>query len=310
MTLTSTETFIDAQPVTSGKPVNSGPAQLVTTVDSKPKLSSGEILQVPVAMVNFVDSQLSPETKRAYKTDLRKWFMFTAGRELDERTALDFRAMLERTVSSRSAARTFNTVRAYLNFADGPNPLTRIKSPRRVKNATPDVPSDQAVDSALERCDNARDRAILALLLNGLRASEVVDLRPVDWKWSDVDECYLIRVLGKGAKQRVVPATKEAERYVLAYLSTLSGSAHNLIRGPNRHKLTSRTVWNVVHKWAPELHPHSMRHHYGTRLIRADVDLPSVQAALGHESIETTSVYINLDLRHIVSELKKDPRNK
>jgi integrase/recombinase XerD len=161
----------------------------------------------------------------------------------------------------------------------------------------------------LGSCDNVRDRLVLSLLSNGLRASEVCDLTPGSIEWSDEYDCMIMRVLGKGYKERLVPATTEVQNA----LSAFEFGRSFLIESAPGVRITRDAVSYVVQKWSKvagdDLRPHSLRHGYATRLIRAGADLLSVSRLLGHESVATTQVYVQLDLSTVVNAARKDPRN-
>lgn len=258
----------------------------------------------------FLDNQRSENTRKAYATDLAKWFEWLGDKPANVVNAVAFRKHLEANLHPRSAARAFNTCRAYYRFLGGDNPFASLKSPRRVKNATPKVPSESLVDNMLGLCDNVRDRLVLSLLANGLRASEVADLTPDAVQWSDEYDCMIMRVVGKGYKERLVPATTEVQNA----LSAFEFGRKFLIESTPGVRLTRDAVTYVVQKWSKRagdnLRPHSLRHGYATRLIRAGADLLSVSRLMGHESVATTQVYVALDLSTVVEAARKDPRNQ
>jgi site-specific recombinase XerD len=261
----------------------------------------------------FVSAQNSEATRRAYKYDLNKWTSWLAGRVESVELADEFRSWLEQNHHPRTAARVFNTCRKFYQFIGAFNPFERLKSPRRVSNATPVVPDDSLVDRMVAICDSPRDKMVISLLLNGLRASEVADLTPNDVFWSSEYGIYLIRVVGKGMKERIVPATGEVTSVMQEYLAYVSPEQPFFVLSPKSKRMTMRQVEYVVEKWSEAagkvIRPHKLRHHYATRLIRADAGVFAVQRLLGHASVATTQVYVTLDLRDVVKEALKDPRS-
>jgi integrase/recombinase XerD len=257
----------------------------------------------------FLDNQRSENTRLAYRNDLAKWFEYLGTQPANVATAIGFRKHLEATTHPSTASRCFNTCRAYYRFVGGINPFQSIKSPRRVKNPTPRVPSNDLVDKMVSLCDNVRDRLVLALLNNGLRASEVADLSSDAVEWSDEYDCMIMRVVGKGFKERLVPATTEVQNA----LSQWTFGRKFLIEDAPGVRLTRDAITYVVQKWSAragqEIRPHALRHGYATRLIRAGADVLSVSRLLGHESVATTQVYVALDLSTVVGAARKDPRN-
>jgi site-specific recombinase XerC len=262
----------------------------------------------------YVQNQNSERTQYVYTWALRKWFEWLSDREPTMRLALDYRKHLEDTLHSRSAALAYNTCRAFYRFVGGDNVFANLKSPARLVNSVPKVPEDSVVNRMMSLCDDLRDRAILALLLNGLREREVTLLRTSDWQYSEEYGRYIVHVLGKGNKERRVIATKEAVRAVSEYRSSLSGDPEWLVLSRDGSKLTTRRVSYVCEKWSKAagklFRPHALRHHYATRLVRAKTNVFVVQNQLGHSNIRATQVYVSLDLDDIIKETSKDPRNK
>jgi integrase/recombinase XerD len=246
---------------------------------------------------------------------LRVWFTFLGDREPTREIAIEYRKHVERTFSPRTAARRFNTARAYYRWVGGDNVFQSIKSPARLRNATPTVPLDSTVDDLLAGAGSERDAAVIALLLNGLRASEVCSLRPSDFVWSPDFRCHIIRVTGKGNKERLVPANSETSQRVTNYLSISKRGTERLLsplRGTGA--MTRRQVTEALRRAAkaagiPAVNPHALRHHFGTRVWRSSKNLLALQNLMGHESPVTTQVYVHMDLADVVAAVKTDPRH-
>jgi site-specific recombinase XerD len=250
----------------------------------------------------FCRSQASPSTQIAYRWDLTKWFTWlevSGGRPEAPtlKNAVDFKEYLASTFAGRTAQRIFNTCRVFYRFLGGFNPFQTLKSPRATKNRTPIVPDDLLVMKMLELCDDVRDKFILALLLNGLRRAEVPALQSDSIQWSATYGCDIIRVIGKGDKERLVPATLEASKALRKYEIPSSG--------PLFPKLTPRAVEYVVEKWSvaagKKISPHKLRHFYATDLVRNGANILGLSRLLGHESISTTQIYVHLDIKDLVS---------
>ena len=253
----------------------------------------------------FIQQQQSENTKAAYRNDMRKWTEFLDGRKPTEELALAWRDHLEATCEPSTAVRAYSTVRSYYTWSELPNPFSKIKAPRRIKNWTPKAPDEDDVSKLLAVCTDPRDSAIMALLNNGLRASEVCDLSVDDLTYEHTYSTWVLRVSGKGQKLRFVPLNSEA---VEAILPVIPPSGRIFPR------LNRRRVYYVFEKWGKvagvDLHPHALRHGFATRLIRNQVDVFSVQKLLGHERTETTSLYVNLEMSDLVEATKRDPRNR
>lgn len=264
---------------------------------------------LPVSdMATFVNSQRSENTRLAYKQDLDAFVSWVGEDELDEERVIEWRNYLENQLSNASALRRFTTVRSFYRWlgASRQSPFERVKAPRRIQSWSPIVPDEQSIDRVLSICSNTRDSAILTLLNNGLRAQEVCDLNAEDIYFDTAYQRTILRVTGKGMKMRLVPANRQTLRALRLHEMPASG---RVFKGMNIRK-----VYHIVKKWSRNagvegLHPHSLRHSYATRLVRNRVNVMSVQRLLGHERTDTTSVYVNLDLRDLIDATTMDPRD-
>jgi site-specific recombinase XerD len=271
---------------------------------------------LPADAVAYCNQQTNPNTREAYFYDLKGWFAFLGDREPNREIAIEWRYHLEGNFSPRSAGRKYNTCRAYYRWLRKDNPFEAIKSPRRLRNAVPRVPADAVIDRLIAGAHSARDGAIIAALANGLRVSEVTGLTPGDWQWSEHYSRFIVRVRGKGSKERLVPANAELAQAMSRYLPMRKpGSAFvfEALRGTER--MTRKQVQVALERacrnaGVDRVNPHSLRHHYGTRLARAGVDVLTLQKLLGHESPDTTAIYVHLDLGDIVKAVGLDPRDR
>ena len=266
--------------------------------------------------LTFVAMQQSPETQRAYGRDLRVYFDFLDQNDIDpedvsENDLVMFRDYLVESFAPNGAARVWNTVRTFHKYADTHvSSFMRVKAPKRTTNVVPRVPSDEDVDALWGASeDNPERRLIIALLLNGLRASEVANLRFEDIEFHE--GAMVIRVVGKGQKERLVPITSEVERALDAHNATLDPykSRSSVFADMNYRKVEHAVYKTAEYAGITGMHPHALRHHYATRLIRAGVETPYVQRLLGHANISTTNTYIGLDLGDLIAASRRDPRN-
>ena len=267
----------------------------------------------------FIEQQNSPNTRRAYRQDLLRWVAFLDGKHPTMDDVIRFKAGLETALAPASAARVWAACRSYYRWVGGENPFDKVKPPARITGGTPKVPSDAAVNRLLDAVDTSdtwglRHKAIIALLLNGMRAQEVADLR-LDGMYFEADYgAWVFRVIGKGKKQRLLPATPEAVEAVQAYQKAGTPSvAGRLLAQWDGAPLTMRQVEQAVYKWADlagleGMHPHALRHHYATRLARAGVNILHIQKLLGHSRADTTMVYVGLDLGDLIKAARQDPR--
>ena len=154
-----------------------------------------------------------------------------------------------------------------------------------------------------------RDKAILELFYScGLRVSELINLKISDLYFSD----GVIRVLGKGSKQRIIPIGSSAVKWITEYMKMLRPllekkmKSENIIFLNNRGtKLSRMGIWKIVDKYVKEskiekeFHPHTFRHSFATHLLEKGLSIVEVQYLLGHSSIQTTQVYLHASLDKI-----------
>ncbi|WP_141821967.1 tyrosine recombinase XerC [Humibacillus xanthopallidus] len=269
----------------------------------------------------------SPHTRRAYLGDVRNLLTFAAGRgilELDELRIADLRAWLGEQADAGAArstiARRAASARTFLGWAAHTgriptDPSLRLVAPRR-HSALPDVlkqtEAGQLLDVAAVRADDAdpihvRDRAMLELLYaSGIRVGELAALDVDDL---DLDQ-RVVRVMGKGSKERVVPFGEPARRGLLAWLSVRAAlvtptSGPALFLGRRGRRVDARQVRSTVHEMlshlpdAPDLGPHGLRHSAATHLLEGGADLRMVQELLGHASLATTQLYTHVSVERL-----------
>lgn len=291
----------------------------------RPSLTSDTEMNLTHDAEQYVGQQNSPNTRDAYRRDLGLWF--SQRLPLGVESVVRFKRMLIERFAPSTAKRTYATVSAYHDWLRRQgklpiNPFEAVKPPQMATNVAPNVPTDEQVSQVLAAIDRRslsgmRHYAILCLLLNGLRAQEVCDLRVGDI----FAEPVVARVVGKGRKERMVPLTVEAITAVDEYTSTL---AHHLRRPRDDGdwliedvfpgvKITRHQVAYVCRKYGElagvgGFTPHSFRHHYGTRLYRATHDVLGVGKLMGHSKPETTQVYARMDLDDLIATAKQDPR--
>lgn len=266
----------------------------------------------------FVNMQTSPETRRAYARDLRVWQEFYAGVGMpDIETVIRFRDHLVSKYAPNGAVRVWTTVRSFFRLAhpDERSPFDRVKAPKRVTDESPRVPDTESVDASFETVTDPKERLVFALLLNGLRASEVCDLLKANVERHE--GATILRVIGKGMKERLVPATVEVEQAMVRFWQVSNErqrASEYVVSDYDGGRLTYRTVEAIVYRAARRagvegLHPHALRHHYATRLLRAGVGELALRRLLGHASVATTQRYAHLDVADLIRAANLDPRN-
>jgi integrase/recombinase XerD len=287
-------------------------------------------MEIPPVISSFmthvkVEKGLSSNTVAAYQRDLAKFSVFAQKRKLrlegvSRDDLVDFLASLYRdSLESKSVARHLVTLRNFFRFAQSQelietDPAVNLESPK-IRRALPGYLKVEEVDRLLTQPDEKtpyglRDRAMLEVLYStGLRVSELVGLRV-----TDLDaKVGCIRCVGKGDKERIVPAGRKALGMVEKYLrdarpKLLAKGASSTALFVNRRgaPLSRVGVWKILSSYGRRaglrtaLTPHVLRHSFATHLLERGADLRSVQLMLGHADISTTQIYT-----HVVEERLK-----
>ena len=266
----------------------------------------------------WLDKGVSEHTLSAYGTDLRKFALFLAQQKkslLDADCQLLNRYLAQRidkAFSPRSTSRALSSLRRFYAYAHqsskiAQNPLTQLLNPK-IGRSLPKTLSEQDVDALLSAPDvndpiQFRDKAMLELLYaSGLRVSELVGL-----SMQQINLQHgLVRVTGKGQKERLVPMGEEAAHWLRLYLQQgrgllLGGQLLDVVFPSSRaQQMTRQTFWHRVKFYAKvahiqaELSPHTLRHAFATHLLNHGADLRVVQMLLGHSDLSTTQIYTHV----------------
>jgi integrase/recombinase XerD len=265
-----------------------------------------------------VERGLAENSLLAYARDLARLRSFADERglamgslEQDDLSAF-IQSLRGAGLAARSVARTVHAVRGFYRFAvrEGriaADPMENLKAPRAF-TALPRYLTLAQVDALLAAPDiskplGVRDRAILEVLYaTGLRVSELVGLRP-----ADVDlELGILKCMGKGKKERLVPIGSTACGWVTRYLDEVwpglcrSRGAPTLFLNGRGGRLSRMGLWLVVRRHAVTagvegtLTPHVLRHSFATHLLDRGADLRALQEMLGHADISTTQIYTHV----------------
>jgi integrase/recombinase XerC len=287
--------------------------------------AQGEFLRGFLAYLE-VEKGYSPATVRSYATDLDQFETFLKGRKatLERPARLNrdhVRAFLaelhRRQLTKTSMGRKLSSLRAYFKYLlrhkiITKDPAAGIRNPKQEKRHPQVLNVDQAVSLMEAQVDpdpeGLRDVALAELLYgSGLRISEAVglDLNDVD---SDV-----IRVTGKGSKERIVPLSDAAVERIRRYMGQRHAFLHDnyaeqalFLSSRAGKRLDRRQANRIVAKLAKlaglpkDVHPHMLRHSFATHMLEAGADLRSVQELLGHENLTTTQRYTHLDMQRIM----------
>lgn len=268
----------------------------------------------------WLQDGLASSSLASYRRDLNAWAAWLVahgGHALLAATRGDVEAFLAAQFHSRAKATSVNrrlsTLRRFyrLQAAQGAlsaDPTLRIRSPR-LPRRLPKYLSEQQVETLLGAPDTdttlgLRDRAMLeTLYATGLRVSELVGLKLAQVSF----QMGVVRVLGKGGKERLVPLGEEAidwlKRYLTGVRTRLAGEARtDAVFLTARHApLTRQAFWHVIKRYAvvadipaSKLSPHTLRHAFATHLLNHGADLRVVQLLLGHADITTTTIYTHV----------------
>ncbi|MGH9679869.1 MAG: tyrosine recombinase XerC [Candidatus Acidiferrales bacterium] len=294
----------------------------------------------------------SPHTLRNYESDLNQFLNFLTPpggdppvlQEITHVLIREFIAQLhDLRLEKSSIARKLAAIRSFFKFSVregliGRNPARLVATPKLPKRipavvsaedlstfldgvvAPPPQPSGRGRRPGLDdqnRLLVKRDRAILEMLYAaGLRVSELTGLN-----LSDIDRKELmLRVRGKGNKERIIPYGGKAEQALEVYMpvredilrrAKTRGDSHAVFLNHHGTRLTQRTVARMLKKYARlfninwDLHPHSLRHAFATHLLTDGADLRAIQELLGHSSLSTTQRYTHASIRQLLEVYDK-----
>jgi len=267
----------------------------------------------------WLEDGLSRNTLDSYRRDLAQLEQFLAPRALESAAEADLSAFLAaRRSRSSSAARMLSTLRRFYAYClrerrIKADPTLRLERPRRAPRF-PKSLSESDVEALLAAPATGtplglRDRAMLEVLYaSGLRVSELVGLKLFEVKL----DAGVVRIVGKGAKERLVPLGEEAVDWVGRYLrearAALLGRTQSDFVFVTRRGggMTRQAFWHLIKRYGASaipgkaLSPHVLRHAFATHLINHGADLRVVQMLLGHADISTTQIYT-----HVASERLK-----
>ena len=261
----------------------------------------------------WLEDGLARNTLEAYRRDLAQLAAFLQGRALGLAREDDlFGFLAARRGRATSAARMLSTLKRFYRYClrEGrrrDDPTLRLDPPKRAPRF-PKTLSEADVESLLAAPDAAtprglRDRAMLEVLYaSGLRVSELVSLKTFE---ANLD-AGVVRILGKGAKERLVPLGEEAVAWILRYLREgrpplLKRRASDALFVTERGAgMTRQAFWHLLKRYGraaipgKALSPHVLRHAFATHLINHGADLRVVQMLLGHADISTTQIYTHV----------------
>lgn len=275
----------------------------------------------------LVERGLSRNSVAAYASDLSHFTDFLNEKEMrvaEVRAGtlfLHLTRLRARGLSSRSLARHCSTLRGFFALLAErglvpEDPAHLLENPKLPKSL-PKVLSRQEVERILATPDTTtklgtRDRTMLELLYAcGLRVSELVNLTLLDYD----AQSGVVRVLGKGAKERLVPLHQEAQAMIDHYLEHWRGqfrpAVQHLFLNRSGKGLSRVGVWKSIKRHAAQagitrsISPHTFRHSFATHMLEGGADLRSVQLLLGHADLAATEIYTHVQADRLVSIHKK-----
>ena len=278
-----------------------------------------------------LEKNLSDNTVASYGNDINSFLQFVESRKIDDPSIIKqnhiadfFKSLKELGLSGRSAARYYSSIKGFFNYLFlskyiTENPIGKISSPKLAKNLPP-VLSVREIDLILSKPDTdnklgLRDKAVLELLYAcGTRVSELINIKISDLFFDD----EVIRVFGKGSKERIIPIGSSAIMWTNKYLKESrvllmkkTKSENYLFLNNRGTKLSRMGVWKIVDRYVKEtglekeIHPHTFRHSFATHLLEGGADLRAVQEMLGHADISTTQIYTHID-RDYIKQVHKE----
>lgn len=271
-----------------------------------------------------VEANYSKNTINSYENDLNKFEEYYKSKDLLKITSKDIEKYIQ-TLSDLAPTTVSHNISSLKTFYSyflkqvriSNNPTDGIKSPKLGIHLPTYLTIDEVnklLDIEVTDAFSSRNKAILELMYaTGLRISEVISL---EFKNIDYDEC-IIRVMGKGSKERIVPVNDYAIKYLKEYIDNyrpelVKNEINNYIFLNNHGRmLTRQGIFKMIKNYAAlknikkTIGPHTLRHTFATHLLENGADLRVIQELLGHSDISTTQIYTHLTKEALHNEYKK-----
>ncbi|WP_457571261.1 site-specific tyrosine recombinase XerD [Desulfovulcanus sp.] len=270
---------------------------------------------------------LSPKTIEAYATDLRSFQTFLTNKKyslikVSENILFLYLLFLrQKGLQSRTLARHMAALRGFYTFLQEQNHITEnpaqfLENPK-LPRLLPKALTISEVNELLKAPNSNtklgfRDKAMLELIYAaGLRVSELITLTPLDYD----EQAGLLKVWGKGSKQRLVPIHLTAGKWLSTYLKIWRGKfspkEDYIFLNRSGKGLTRQGVWKIIKKYAKlaglkqAVSPHTLRHSFATHLLEGGADLRTVQILLGHADISATEIYTHIQSSRLLDIHKR-----
>lgn len=281
-----------------------------------------------------VEVNLASRTIEEYSHDLKIFFSFFAPQfkkgmnlnDIDERTIREFLTYLklDKNYSAKALNRKIATLKGYFSYLESEDviqksPLNKIKSAKLGKHLPKVLTKDEverffaAIDASKDP-SSLRDKAIFELFYaTGIRISELVSLNhdSIDF------ENMLIKIRGKGNKERYVLINESAKKALKDYLAVRpKASSPALFISRKNVRISDRMIEYIFDKYLKaaainkDASPHTLRHSFATHMLEGGADLMSIKELLGHENLSTTQIYTNISLKHIEETYRKSHPRK
>jgi integrase/recombinase XerD len=278
-----------------------------------------------------LERNLSVNTIKSYQNDLAALIRFLENKKVKDPADINsrhlksfFKILNKLGLSGRSSARYYSSVKGFFKYLSASgylknNPMDKLSAPK-VSKGLPVVLNINEVEKILDSPDDStklglRDKALLETFYAcGLRVSEIINLKLADLFLNE----EIIRVIGKGSKERLVPIGTSAIKWIEEYLSKSRPLLVKKVKSENilflnirGTKLSRMGIWKIVNQNTEaagikkEVHPHTFRHSFATHLLEGGADLRAVQEMLGHADISTTQIYTHLD-REYIKQIHRD----
>jgi integrase/recombinase XerC len=260
-----------------------------------------------------IEKNSSPHTALNYKTDLNRFERFLKDKNIETVDYLFIRQFLadlrKSNLSRASIARILSALRSFFKFLVRENliainPVLAVSTPKKDKRLPKFMQEDEAarlLEAPGKGIMGLRDKAIMETLYStGMRVSELVGMNTENFDFIG----GVIKVYGKGKKQRLTPVGRKASAAIQDYLQASqdmrSKDERPVFLNKNRKRLTDRSVRRIINLYIKKIcykeniSPHTLRHSFATHLLNRGADLRSVQELLGHESLSTTQIYTHV----------------
>ena len=277
-----------------------------------------------------LERQLSPNTIDGYKRDLEDFYKYTSKsyKSINKDDIIDYIGYLNKKVGPKTINRHIVSIKNYFKFLERNNyisinpttDITGLKTPKKMPRVLSIEEVDKLLDIEVKDAYTSRNKAMLELMYSsGLRVSELLNLT-----LNNIDfDMNLVRIYGKGSKERIVPMSDIATNYLYEYINLYRNTLVKnkvtdlLFLNSRGGKLSRQGFFKILKEIAlvkgikREISPHVLRHSFATHLLNNGADLRSIQTMLGHENIETTQIYTHVSNNYVKENYEEaHPRSK